>query len=178
MTNLAKTYGGALYALAQEEKMEEQLLEQLKAVCALLQENPDYTHLIESRTLTKAERLKLLDEAFASQVHEYLLSFMKILCERGAFSQMQGCLDAYVKGYNESHGIMPAKVITAEVLTDDQRKRLIAALEKKTGKTVVIDVKVDPSIGGGLRVEMEGMRYDNTVASKLEGLRRALSAQS
>ncbi len=178
MTNLAKTYGGALYALAQEEKMEEQLLGQLKAVCALLDENPEYTQLIESRTLAKSERLGLLDEAFAKQVHVYLLSFMKILCERGAFGQLQGCLDAYVKAYNESHGIMPATVVTAEALTDNQRARLVAALEKKTGKTVVVDVKVDPSIGGGLRVEMEGMRYDNTVASKLENLRRALSAQS
>lgn len=178
MTDFAKTYGGALYALAQEEKLEELLLGQFKAVCALFDENPDYVRLIESRTLAKAERLALLDEAFCGRVHEYLLSFAKILCERGAFGQIQGCLDAYVKAYHERHGIVPATVVSAEALTGDQLRRLVAALEKRSGKTVIADVRIDPSVGGGLRVEMEGMLYDNTVAARLEGLRKALSAQS
>ena len=52
------------------------------------------------------------------------------------------------------------------------------ALEKKTGKTVRLTVKVDPSLGGGLRVQMGGYRFDNTVVSRMDTLRRALLAQS
>ena len=59
-------------------------------------------------------------------------------------------------------------------LTAEQEKRLTAALEKKTGKTIVLTSRVDPSLVGGMRVEMDGKRYDNTVASKMEHLRRAL----
>ena len=174
MTDLDKTYGGALYQLALEENLEDELLGQLGAVCALMRETPEYLRLIGSRALPKAERLSLLDEAFSGKVHPYLLNFMKILCERDAFGRIEGCRDAFVTDYNDRHGVIPAKVVSATPLTAEQEKRLMAALEKKTGKTIVLTSRVDPSLVGGMRVEMDGKRYDNTVASKMEHLRRAL----
>ena len=174
MTDLDKTYGGALYQLALEENLEDELLGQLGADCALMRETPEYLRLIGSRALPKAERLSLLDEAFSGKVHPYLLNFMKILCERDAFGRIEGCRDAFVTDYNERHGVIPAKVVSATPLTAEQEKRLTAALEKKTGKTIVLTSRVDPSLVGGMRVEMDGKRYDNTVASKMEHLRRAL----
>ena len=174
MTDLDKTYGGALYQLALEENLEDELLGQLGAVCALMRETPEYLRLIGSRALPKAERLSLLDEAFSGKVHPYLLNFMKILCERDAFGSIEGCRYAFVTDYNERHGVIPAKVVSATPLTAEQEKRLTAALEKKTGKTIVLTSRVDPSLVGGMRVEMDGKRYDNTVASKMEHLRRAL----
>lgn len=178
MTELEKTYGDALYQLALEEHLEGQLLEEMNGVCALLRESPEYLRLIGSRALAKAERLALLDEAFGGRVHPYLLNFMKILCERGAFERIAGCKDAFVMAYNERHGIVPARVVSATPLSADQEKRLIEALEKKTGKTILLQKQVDASLVGGMRVEMDGKRYDNTVASKMEHLRRALLAQS
>lgn len=178
MTELSKAYGGALYALALEEKLEDELRAQLDAVCGILTENPDYVRLIASRAVVRAERTALLDEAFAGRVHPYLLNFMKILCERGAFEQLPQCRDAYINEYNEKHGIVPATAVTASPLTSEQRARLIAALEKKSGKTVVLTERIDASLVGGMRVEMEGHRYDNTVASKLNQLRRTLLAKS
>ena len=178
MTELEKTYGDALYQLALEESLEQELLEQMNGVCALLRESPEYLRLIGSRALAKAERLALLDEAFGGKVHPYLLNFMKILCERGAFERIVGCRDAFVIAYNERHGIVPARVVSATPLSAQQEKRLIEALEKKTGKTILLEKRVDASLVGGMRVEMDGKRYDNTVASKMEHLRRALLAQS
>lgn len=178
MTNFAKAYGEALYALAKDEHMEDALLSQLQTVCTLLGKNPDYMRLIESRAINKAERLSLLDQAFKGQVEPYLLNFMKILCERGAFGQLLACRDAYVKAHHEEHGIIPATVTSATPLSAQQQERLTQALAQKTGKTIVLSAKVDPSLGGGLRVEMEGRRYDNTVSSRMDHLRRALQAQS
>ena len=178
MTEFAKAYGGALYALAQEEKLEDEMLSQLEGVCALLSENPDYVRLLESRNVPKAERVSLLDAAFGGRVGDYLLSFMKILCERGAFGQMSECRKAYVGEYDQAHGILPATAITARPLDEDQKKRLVAALEQKTGKTIRLTQRVDETLVGGMRVQMQGMTLDNTVASRMDRLRRALLSQS
>lgn len=178
MNDLAKVYGGALYALAQEEHLEDVILEEMDTICAALKENPDYLRLIDSRNVSKEERLSMLDIAFLGRVHVYLLNFMKILCERNAFSAFVQCRDAYVKAYNKEHGIIEAKAVSAVEMSEEQVKRLVEALEKKTGKTVKLDVKVDAALGSGLRVEMEGCRYDNSVASRMDQLRRVLAAQS
>ena len=178
MTEFAKAYGGALYALAQEEKLEDEILAQLDGVCAVLRENPDYARLIDSRNVPKAERVSLLDDAFAGKLNSNLLNFMKILCERGAFSQIFACGEAYGAHYDEAHGIVAATAVCAKPLSEDQERRLVEALERRTGKTIRLSVKVDPSLGGGMRVEMKGQRLDNTVATRMDRLKRALLAQS
>ena len=88
MTELGRAYGGALYALAEDEQLENELLAQMDAVCKLLVDNPDYVRLIKDKAIAKNERLSLLDHAFSGQVHPYLLNFMKLLCERSAFGEM------------------------------------------------------------------------------------------
>ncbi len=178
MTELGRAYGGALYALAEEEQLENELLAQLDEVCKLLADNPNYVHLIKDKAIAKAERLTLLDGAFGGQIHPYLLNFMKLLCERGAFGEMPACKVEYVSRYNDKHGIVPAKVVSAEPLSETQAARLKEALERKTGKQVTLDIRVNASLGGGLRVEMAGKCYDNTLESRMDHLRRALAARS
>ena len=178
MNELAKVYGGALYALAEEEHLEDVILGEMDVICAALKANPEYMRLIDSRNVSKEERLSMLDIAFLGRIHGYLLNFMKILCERNAFSQMPMCREAYGKEYNDAKGIIEAKAVSASALTDEQAHRLVEALEKKTGKTVKLSIEVDASLGSGMRVEMAGCRYDNSVASRMDQLRRVLTAQS
>ena len=108
MTELGRAYGGALYALAEDEQLENELLAQMDAVCKLLVDNPDYVRLIKDKAIAKNERLSLLDHAFSGQVHPYLLNFMKLLCERSAFGEMPACQAEYMSCYNNKHGIIPA----------------------------------------------------------------------
>lgn len=178
MTEFAKAYGGALYELAAEDGIEDALQTQLREICGLLRISPDYVRLIDSRNLSVAERLGLLDEAFAKSVHAYLLHFMKILCERGAFFRLPSCAKAYDARYDEAHGIVPATAVSARPLTQEQRERLVRALEHRTGKRVRLKTQVDPSLIGGLRVTLQGYRMDNTIATRMDGLRRALLSQT
>lgn len=103
---------------------------------------------------------------------------MKLLCERSAFGEMPACQAEYMSCYNNKHGIIPAKVISAEPLSETQLARLKEALERKSGKHVKLDLQIDAALGGGLRVEMAGKCYDNTLESRMDHLRRALAARS
>lgn len=134
--------------------------------------------LIKDKAIAKTERLALLDGAFSGQIHPYLLNFMKLLCERGAFGEMAACQAEYISCYNEKHGIVPAKVFSAEALSDEQLARLKAALERTSGKHVTLDVHVDAALVGGMHVEMAGKSYDNTLESRMDHLRRVLAARS
>lgn len=53
MTELGRAYGGALYALAEDEQLENELLAQMDAVCKLLVDNPDYVRLIKDKAIAK-----------------------------------------------------------------------------------------------------------------------------
>lgn len=53
ISKTAMTYGGALYDLAREESLEEQILGELHAVSDLFRQNPDYTKLLMEPSIEK-----------------------------------------------------------------------------------------------------------------------------
>ena len=66
-----------------------------------------------------------------------------------------------------------------EILTEAVKREvmedLAAAVEKKTGKTAMLKEKVDPSVIGGLKLQVAGMQYDNTIAYHLGNIAQLLS---
>lgn len=174
MTQLAREYGDGLYLLAEEENISREVMEQLLALKSLFHEQPDFVKLLGNMSLSKDERVKILDNVLRGQVHPYLLNFLKILCERCALNEYEGCLAAFKTLYNQAHGIVEATVTTAVPLDDEQRARLSEKLSKMTEKLVVLNEKVDESLIGGVLLEMNGQRYDNTLKNRLKSIHSAM----
>ena len=170
MTEIARMYGGSLYDLAAEEGLETRILGELEEVNALFKANPDYLHLLSIPSIPKKERCALLDKAFEG-AHPYLVSFLKLLCEEDLLGELPGCLRAYQDRYNVDHNILEVTAVSAIALTAPSREKLLAKLQKMTGKNIVLTETVDPAVLGGLRLDMDGTRLDGTVQRHLERLR-------
>jgi F-type H+-transporting ATPase subunit delta len=60
-------------------------------------------------------------------------------------------------------------------LTEDERSRLATALERMYGRAVHLNLVVDPSVVGGVRVSIGDEVIDGTVESRLSDARRRLT---
>ena len=174
MTGLAREYGDGLYALCEEEHISKDVLEELLMLSRLFREQPDFIRLLGNMSLSKQERVQIIDQVLRSQIHPYLLNFLKILCERNALNEYEGCLSAFKTLYNQAHGIVEATVTTAVPLDDEQRARMTQKLSTMTEKLVVLNEKVDESLIGGVLLEMNGQRYDNTLKNRLKSIHSAM----
>lgn len=174
MTELAKRYGGSLYELAAEEKLDGQILAELDTAVASFQAEPAYLRLLSAPNLPKKDRRALLDEAFAG-AHPYTVNFLKVLCDEGALRELPGCARAYRDLYNADHGILEVTAAAAVNLDDAERAKLTRALEARTGKKVQLTVKVEPGLLGGVRLDMGGVQLDGTVRHRLEALKNRLA---
>ena len=174
MTDAGSVYGLALYDLAQSENLAEQILQELDALRQGFASEPDFVKLLGTPALSKQERCDILDQSFRGKVQPYLLNFLKILTEKGYIRHFSHCCDAYRDQYNRDHGILPVTVVTAIPLTDAQQKRLRGKLETITGKTVELHSRIDPSCLGGVRLDYDGKRVDDTVAHRLDAIRTLL----
>lgn len=67
-----------------------------------------------------------------------------------------------------------AEVRVAAPLTEDQQSRLAAVLTKLKGRTVRLNVAVDPAVMGGAHVRIGDEVIDGTVASRLDNASRAI----
>ena len=112
MTQAARVYGGSLYDLATEEKLDGQIMEQMNEIRQIFRENPGYLKLLGEPAIPQEERIKLLDEAFGGQVEPYLLNFLKLLCEKKILREFSGCCESLHR-YNADHGIVEALVTSA-----------------------------------------------------------------
>ena len=66
--------------------------------------------------------------------------------------------------------------VSAVPLPEASRAALEAKLCALTGKTVHLTARQDPSVLGGIRLDMAGERLDGTVQGRLEALRRSIAA--
>ena len=167
MTRTDKEYAEALFMLAAEENKTQEFLKCLDTVKKLFSENPDYIEFLSSPAIPLNERLQAIDEAFSADMPEYIVSFLKLLCENGRARTVIGCIDEYGKLVMALTNKALANIYSAVALSDEQKKAVCAKLEKLTGKSVDPFYIVDESLIGGMKIEIEGKTYDGTVRHHL-----------
>ena len=174
MSGVAGVYGQALYDLAREEGLTDGFLSELKILKTLFQENAAYVRLLNSHSLSLEERLGIIHEGFAGRVHPYVLNFMKILTEKGYIRHFITCCDVFQESYNIDHNILPVKVTTAWPLPEEPASRLRAKLSGISGHQIELENIVDPDCMGGIRLDYDGKRVDDTVQHRLDAVRALL----
>ncbi len=175
MTKYAKVYAGALFDLAAEEHIEDEVKKDLGLVCSCVREMPEYRKLLMTPAVSKEERKELIRQAWKGNVHQYTLNFLCMLCDGDSVSELLNCEEEFRNRYNAAKGIIEVLVTGAVPLSEDQKGRLVKAVEKKTGKTVVLSEKVDPAVIGGLRLQLAGIEYDDTISFHLGNIAQLLS---
>ncbi|MBP3684176.1 MAG: ATP synthase F1 subunit delta [Oscillospiraceae bacterium] len=175
MTEVGSVYGESLYELAKEENLTRLIGEQAAVLQQSFQQEPDFIRLLSSPNLTKAERCQILDDSFRGSVHPYLLNFLKILTEKGYMRHFSDCCDAYMEHFDQDNGILRVNAVTAVALTPEQADKLTAKLSRITGKDVALRNRIDPAVLGGIRLDYDGQRLDDTVSHRMEAIRDVLN---
>jgi len=175
MSGAATVYSQALYGLAKDEGQEAAVLQQMTALAESFRAEPDYIRLLCAANLSKAERCEILDRSFRGKVTSNLLNFMKLLTEKGYMRHFLECCKVYRNLFNEDHGILEVTAVTATALTSAQTMRLQEKLAAITGKTISLQNSIDPACLGGVRLDYDGKRVDDTVQHRLDSIRALLS---
>ena len=174
MTEIATTYGQAMYDLARDEGLAKDLLEELVALNESLTAESGFIQLLSTPNIPKEERVRILDDSFRGKLHPYVLNFLKVLTEKGYMKHFSGCCQMYKQQYNQDNGIVPVTAYTAVALSDELRAKLCAKLSTVTGKTSELDCRIDPETLGGVRLDFDGKQVDGTVRRRLEDIRGLL----
>ncbi len=174
MTEASNQYGHALYELAKEEGITEEVIPQLKVLNDLFTAEPDFVALLNIPSISKAERCQIIDDSFRGKVHPYVLNFLKILTEKGYIRHFSSCCKVFMQCNNEDKGILCVTAVTAVPLSDALKQKLHEKLSSVTGKTIDLDCRIDPSCLGGVRLDFDGKQVDGTVRRRLEDVRNIL----
>lgn len=171
MMQTDKEYAEALFMLVADYNDINGFTNSLETVKDLIQENPEYTEFLASPAIPLSERLGAIDEAFGDSMPEYIVSFLKILCENGRIRSLIGCIDEFGKFAKAVSNTAEASIVSAVPLSDEQKKAICLKLEKITGKTIDPVYTVDESLIGGIIIEVEGKTFDGSIRNRLKDVK-------
>lgn len=175
---MARRYARALYELGQEEGLETQFLADLQHVGALIEQSEEFKAIVVSPLydITLKKRI-LAGMAPALSLSPYMVNFLNILLDKDRFSFVEDIAKAYREIVDASSGKVKAQVTSAVVLDAAQQQKVAEVFSKLMNKTVDLDLSVDPSLIGGLVVEVQGMVYDGSIRTQLSKIKQSLKGE-
>ena len=96
------------------------------------------------------------------------VNFLKILTQEGLIRRVPDCVNHFESCYYADNGILPVCAYTAQPLTAAQTQLLTEKVESITGKTVLLENRIDPECLGGVRLCYDGIQVDGTVKNRLD----------
>jgi F-type H+-transporting ATPase subunit delta len=175
VSGLADRYGAALFDLADERKALDGVAGDLRTLRALIGESGDLRRLIRSPVLSREEQGKAIAAiAQRAQLSPLAGNFLGLLARNRRLFALPDMIESYLRRLAERRGEVTAQVLTAQELTPAQRDAVDEQLRKAVGRKVAVDIRVDPSLLGGLVVKVGSRMVDASLKSKLHRLQLAM----
>lgn len=175
MTQTNKEYAEALFLLSREKDCVNKYSETLGEIKNIVAENPDYLEFLSSPAVVLSERISAISEAFSRICDEYLLNFLKLLCENGRIKELLSCIEEFEYLKTLAENKTTATVFYAYPLDEAQKQALRAKLENKVGKNIDFIFIEDKSLIGGIKVELDGKVIDGSAKHYLNKVKGVIS---
>ena len=175
VSGVAGRYATALFELARDEKSVDSVKADLDNFDAMVADSADLARLVRSPVFTADEQAKalaaILDKAGISGI---AANFLKVLTANRRLFAVRDVIRSFRTLVARFRGEASAEVTVAEQLSDKNLEALKAALKSVTGKDVDLNVKVDPTIIGGLVVKLGSRMVDSSLRTKLNSIKHAM----
>ncbi len=170
-------YARALFQAARDEGKLDEVASELAALAASVDEVPELRSFLRNPQVEPAEKAVVLDE-ISSGADALVRNFVRLVAEKGRAGElveMNAELDALVA---QAQNRLALELTTAHELSDEEARSIVETIEKASGRTVEATRSVDPSLVGGIVLQVGSFRADGSVRGRLERLRQELVTTS
>ena len=175
VSGVSGRYATALFELARDEKSIDAVKTDLDRFDAMLGESADLKRLVRSPVFSADAQLKALGAVLEkAEITGVSANFLKVLTANRRLFAVTEIIRAFRALVARFKGEATADVTVAEALSDANLDALKAALKSVTAKDVTLNVKVDPSIIGGLIVKLGSRMVDSSLRTKLNSIKHAM----
>ena len=172
---LATRYAKALFELADAKKALDAVAGDLKALQAMIADSADLRHLMNSPILARDAQTKAVGAVIKAAGFDALSQkFIGLVAQNRRLFTLPAIIAAFLKLLADRRGEMTAEVTAARALTSEQQAAVAEAIKRAVGSKVSIDLKVDPSLLGGLVVRVGSRMIDSSLKTKLQKLQLAM----
>jgi F-type H+-transporting ATPase subunit delta len=179
VSGMAGRYATALFELALEEKSLDAVKADLDRFDAMVADSPDLARLVRSPVFTAEDQARALSAVLdKAEIGGIAAKFIKVAASNRRLFAVRDIISGFRALVARHKGEVTAQVTLAEAPGEQHLAAIKAALKTVTKKDVQVDVKLDPSIIGGLIVKLGSRMVDSSLRTKLNALKHAMKEVS
>ena len=169
-----RLYARALFEAAQDEGRLEQVAADLAAAARALEEVPELSAFLRNPEVEAAGRAGVLEE-ISHGGDELVRNFLRLVSEKGRAGEIVGMSAELESLVARAQNRLAVELQTAQELSDEEAASIVKTIEAASGREVEATRSVDPSLIGGIVLQVGTFRADGSVRGRLERLRHELA---
>ena len=174
MEEIAQVWARALFEVAKEHDLLDQVRDQLGAFTDALNENRDLMVFFFSPYFSTEEKKDGLKRA-VSDVEPVLMNFLEALIERHRMPAIFRIKARYEVLWEDERDLLPVEVTSAVELDRSIVGSIGERIGEQTKRTVELSSNVDPNILGGIVLRVGNVVLDASIRNRLEQLRKQVA---
>ena len=172
---ISRRYSKALMLIGTDDGKAEQYKDELTGFVKVLDSERTFEGLMNNPLFAAEDRKRVLLAVIDKMgLSDIVKSFLVLLFEKRRFDHIRGITDYYQKLVDEFKGIVRADVLSATLLSDDAIEKIRVSLSKMTGKKVILDIKQDETLIGGVVTKVGDIVLDGSIKTQLKNMKESL----
>jgi F-type H+-transporting ATPase subunit delta len=176
--SLGRRYAKALLDLAVGLGKVDAIGREVEDIAAVVASSPELAHALSSPVFKVSQRKRILEElATRRGLSKEVRAFLAMLADRERTNALPSIARELRTMVDGQLGRVRATVTSAKALTADQESRVRTAIEKQTGKQVLLEKKEDASLIGGMVTQIGDVVWDGSIKQQLEEMKETILEQ-
>lgn len=168
-------YANATYIAASKAGVLEKVEQELAALAQSASSSPAFAGFLENPLIARDAKSKQIASLMKeSKVSQITLNLCTTLAGNAKLAELPKVAATYAQLMKAKRGQVDATIISAHELTKKQSDEIAAAIKANSqgAKEVLISSEIDPSIIGGIQVQIGDQFLDLSIKSRIEEISR------
>lgn len=174
-SSVSRRYARALLSVGEEDGRWDAYAAEIDRVSAAFLVSSELRELWLNPAIARESRLAAVDALAKSwSLSAPVANLVRLVVERSRAAELEAIARSYRDLVDEKAGRARAVVTSAAALPADVTQRVGATLAAITGRKIVLETKIDPTLLGGLTTQVGSTLFDGSLRTQLERLRTQL----
>jgi F-type H+-transporting ATPase subunit delta len=176
VAEVAAPYAKALMSIAQDNNSAEQVGQEVAGLLGALESSDELNQFLGNPLIAPEAKKGVLKQITEGNVNQFVLNFLMLLVDRNRVMYLESILRQYQALLRELNQTILADVTTATELSDEQKEAIKSRVISMTGASnVELSVEIDPSLIGGLIIQVGSQVIDASLRGQLRRIGMQLS---
>lgn len=171
-TKIANRYAKALFDLALEKDLIDQVKSDMELVVSVCGQNKDFKLMLQSPIIFTDKKEAILKEIFEKSIQQMSYFFLIIITKKKREAILDIIAEQFVVIYKEYKNITEARLSTAVEIDQNIKQQIVALLKKQTKGEIELETLIEEDLIGGFVLNYDFKQFDASIKKQIKKLKQ------